>query len=124
MRSAEVCPTTLHSVSLAGRFFAEQTISPRLKKGDLTERDDTLVSLSLRDALSHTVQVVPLFWYYSFEKETFIIMTDEVVDEEIAKRNGGLMKGEATSTQPGMVVVKGDEYVQHDAPARRSHICW
>lgn len=38
----------------------------------------------------------------------------------------GIMKDEVAKgdTQPGMAVVSGDEYVQHDAPKRRAHICW
>jgi hypothetical protein len=49
-------------------------------------------------------------------------------DEEQAA--AGIMKDrfansrKDVSTQTGMAVVSGDEYVQHDAPKRRAHICW
>mmetsp|Transcript_21032 Transcript_21032/g.33855 ORF Transcript_21032/g.33855 Transcript_21032/m.33855 type:complete len:196 (+) Transcript_21032:82-669(+) len=43
-------------------------------------------------------------------------------------KTAGIMKDEEAGvsnadTQPGMAVVSGDEYVQHDAPKRRAHIC-
>jgi hypothetical protein len=50
-----------------------------------------------------------------------------MADEEQAAAgimNDGVSKTDNTQTQPGMVVVSGDEYVQHDAPKRRSHVCW
>ena len=51
-----------------------------------------------------------------------------IPDEE--KAAAGIMKdqfGTATKTvlkKQGMAVVNGDEYVQHDAPTRRAHVCW
>ena len=55
-------------------------------------------------------------------------MTIDAIDKEKAIiKESGFTDGfanEGWSTQPGMAIVKGDEYVQHDAPTRRSHICW
>jgi hypothetical protein len=45
-----------------------------------------------------------------------------IPDEE--KATAGIMKGNYFNTQPGMSVASGDEYVQHDAPKRRAHVCW
>lgn len=45
-----------------------------------------------------------------------------MADEEQAA--AGIMKDDYVNTPPGMGVVSGDEYVQHDAPKRRAHICW
>jgi hypothetical protein len=63
---------------------------------------------------------------------TLAITNDQFImsgmaDEEQAAAgimNDGVSKTDNTQTQPGMVVVSGDEYVQHDAPKRRSHVCW
>ncbi|KAG7353621.1 hypothetical protein IV203_002976 [Nitzschia inconspicua] len=48
-----------------------------------------------------------------------------IADEEQAA--SGIMRDAGpkteTNTQPGMAVVSGDEYVQHDAPKRRAHVC-
>jgi hypothetical protein len=51
-----------------------------------------------------------------------------IPDEEQAAT--GIMKDrfanpkKEVTKQSGMAVVSGDEYVQHDAPKRRAHICW
>ena len=55
-------------------------------------------------------------------------MTDDTIgDEKAIYKESGFTAGfgnEGWSKQPGIAIVKGDEYVQHDAPTRRSHICW
>jgi hypothetical protein len=53
-----------------------------------------------------------------------------IPDEEHGK--DGIMKdpfayaypSKGRNTQSGVMVVSGDEYVQHDAPKRRAHVYW
>jgi hypothetical protein len=53
---------------------------------------------------------------------------DEEMAAGIMKEDTTIPKKEGENDEPkkmeSLAVVTGDEYVEHDAPARKAHICW